>query len=424
MKKIITLIGLVLLTACSKEKEFKTDVSDYNKYLTDSNFENTSKYYRLWNSKIKSDSLQTLALGNVAKEYGRFFKRSGEITYLKQAERALKKALNEAAIGKSGYLRALARNYIAQHRFKEALELAQRAREMGSGVYASQSLLFDLHMELGNYTTASKYLDSIQNNSDFGYLIRVAKWNDHIGDLQTAIRFMEKAKSKADSSKNPGLRLWAYTNLADFYGHDGRIDDAYQHYLMALELDPNNAYAKKGIAWIVFSHERNAKEALRIIEAVEKTNNSPDLDLLIAEIAEYLDNEVLEINALKTFQAKTQNKAYGEMYNTHKVENYLGNGDMTNKALNIASREVTNRPTPETYDLLAYSHLKSGNQEKALELMEAHVSGKTFEPMAQFHMAQIYKANGYLDKVEALKKELEEATFELGPNMEKAIQDL
>ena len=368
--------------------------------------------------------MQTLALANVAKEYGRFFKTSGEITYLKQAERALKKVLDEAAIGKSGYMRALARNYIAQHRFKEALELAQRAREMGSGVYASQSLLFDLHMELGNYATASKYLDSIQNNSDFGYLIRVAKWNDHKGDLKTAIRFMEKAKEKADSSKNLGLRLWAYTNLADFYGHDGRIEDSYQHYLMALELDPNNAYAKKGVAWIVFSHERNAKEALRIIEAVEKTNYSPDLDLLKAEIAEYLDNEALKINALKDFQTKTQNQDYGEMYNTHKVENYLGTGSMMNKALNIANKEVANRPTPETYDLLAYSHLKSGNQAIALELIEARVSGKTFEPMAQFHMAQIYKANGYLDKVEELKKELEEATFELGPNMERAIQDL
>ena len=424
MKKLLTLCTLALLFSCAKEKASITNAEDYNKYLTTSAVENTSKFFELWNGKIKSDSIQTMALANVAREYGRFFKTSGEIQYLKDAERALQKALDEAAVGKSGYLRALARNFIAQHRFKEALELAQKARKMGSGVNASQSLLFDVHMELGNYKTASKYLDSIQNMSDFGYLIRVAKWSDHKGDLDTAIRFMEKAKAKADSSKNLGLRLWAYTNLADFYGHDGRIEDAYQHYLKALKLDPNNAYAKKGIAWIVFSYERNPNEALRIIEAVEKTNQSPDLDLFKAEIADYLNDENAKIAALEDFDATVQNNLYGVMYNTHTIELHIENTKRVDTALEMAKEEITNRSTPETYDLLAYSYLKDGNTRKALELIEKHVQGKTFEPMAQYHMAQIYKANGNLDMVQSIKKELEEASFELGPNMAKAIQEL
>ncbi|MEM9361799.1 MAG: hypothetical protein AAGA43_04140 [Bacteroidota bacterium] len=424
MKKIITLAVLTLFFSCAKEKTSITNAEDYNTYLTISPVKNTSKFFELWNGKIKSDSLQTLALGNVASEYGRFFKTSGEIKYLKDAERALQKALNEAAIGKSGYLRALARNNIAQHRFKDALKLAQQARKMGSGANASQSLLFDIHMELGNYNTASKYLDSIQNMSDFGYLIRVAKWNDHKGDLETAIRFMEKAKEKADSSKNLGLRLWAYTNLADFYGHDGRIEDAYLHYLMALQLDSNNAYAKKGIAWIVFSYERNATEALRIIESIERTNRSPDLDLFKVEIAEYLKDDAAKTKALDDFQAKVQNKSYGVMYNTHNIEFYAENEETIEKALEIAKEEITNRSTPETYDLLAYSYLKDGNAGKALELMEKYVQGKTFEPTAQYHMAQIYKANGDIETVDSIKKELEDASFELGPNMAEAIQKL
>jgi hypothetical protein len=30
--------------------------------------------------------------------------------------------------------------------------------------------------------------------NDYDYLIRLAKWNDHKGDLKTAITFMEKAE--------------------------------------------------------------------------------------------------------------------------------------------------------------------------------------------------------------------------------------
>jgi len=66
------------------------------------------------------------------------------------AEKALNKAVEIAAIGKSGYYRALARNYISQHWFKEALELAKSSRAMGSGLQESRKLLFDVHMELGN----------------------------------------------------------------------------------------------------------------------------------------------------------------------------------------------------------------------------------------------------------------------------------
>ena len=225
-------LAIFFLVSCQEEgNDFKTDKKDYDQFLASKPVKATSKYFKLWDSKIKSDSMQLLSLGNVAAEYSRFFKGTGDIKYLKDAEHSLKKAVEIAAVSKSGYLRALSRNYISQHRFKEALELAEKARTFGSGVKETQSLLFDLHMELGNYDLANKYLDSIQNMSDFGYLIRVAKWNDHKGDLDTAITFMEKATDKAESSKNRGLLLWSYTNLADFYGHAGRIEDSYHLYL-------------------------------------------------------------------------------------------------------------------------------------------------------------------------------------------------
>ena len=57
-------------------------------------------------------------------------------------------------------------------------------------------------MELGNYAEAKKNLSKFYNTEDFDYLIRMAKWNDHIGDLPTAIKLMEKATSKAELNEN------------------------------------------------------------------------------------------------------------------------------------------------------------------------------------------------------------------------------
>ena len=421
----IFMLMLLFLVSCQqKETEFRTNSQDYDQFLAAQPVKPTSKYFQLWDNKIKSDSLQLLSLGNVAGEYNRFFSGTGNIRYLKDAEQSLKRAVEIAAIGKAGYLRALARNYISQHRFREALDLAEKARKFGSGVKETQSLLFDLHMELGNYDLANQYLDSIQNMSDFGYLIRVAKWNDHKGDLDTAINFMEKAMAKAESSKNKGLQLWSYTNLADFYGHAGRIEESYNLYLRALNIDPQNAYAKKGIAWIVYSHERNGKEALRILDSIMQKNQSPEYYLLKAEIADFMGNDMLRVQALDDYyKIVGNNPQYGDMYNAYNVD-FLLEMDVEQKAYKLAQEEVNNRPTPESYGWLAYSLLHLGENKKALELIEKHVMGATFEPAILHQAAEIYKANGKMEKVRELKQELMEAAYELGPIKEAQIASL
>jgi tetratricopeptide (TPR) repeat protein len=203
MKPIVYIISILLLLSCnSKNENGIAHKEDYNKFLSNDSIKTTSKYFELWNSKIKPDSVQLLSFGNVAGEYNRYFKETGDIEYLKKAEQALTKAVTIANIGKSGYRMALARNYISQHRFKEALVLAEEAKELAGGNTDTQSLLFDVHMELGNYQLAEQYLDSLKNMSDFGYMIRLAKWNDYKGDLDTTINFMEMARAKAESSKN------------------------------------------------------------------------------------------------------------------------------------------------------------------------------------------------------------------------------
>ncbi len=417
-------IILLVVFSCQSDPEFSTKVSDYEKFLSSETPKTTSKYFELWNSKIKADSLQLLSLGNVAGEYARYFSENGDIQYLKKAEKALSKAVEIAAVNRSGYLRALSRNYISQHRFKEALALAESARELGSGIKESHSLLFDIHMELGNYRLAERYLDSIKNMSDFGYLIRVAKWNDHKGDLDTTIRFMEKAMQKAESANNKTLKVWSYSNIADYYGHAGRIADSYRHYLKTLELDPANAYAKKGIAWIVFSHEKNGKEALRILNAAEKNYTSPDHYLLKSEIAEYMGMQEDAALYLDQYYNLVQDKAYGKMYTGHQVQFHIDESTNYNKALELALEEVNNRATPETYSLLAYAYFKKGELQKALEIVREHVDGKSHEPAVQLRLYEMYRAMGEKYRSVELEKAVTEARYELGPATMTKIESL
>ncbi|MEX0362678.1 MAG: hypothetical protein AB3N10_17015, partial [Allomuricauda sp.] len=118
MRLVLTLVTIFMVISCTtKEQKFATNPNDYNKFLITEAPKTTSKYFELWNSKITPDSTQLLSFGNVASEYNRYFKNTGDIKFLKKAEKALTKAVEIAAINKSGYYRALARNYISQHQF-------------------------------------------------------------------------------------------------------------------------------------------------------------------------------------------------------------------------------------------------------------------------------------------------------------------
>lgn len=423
--KYISLFLLILsIYSCNKKTNTITNQEDYNSYLTSNTSKTTSKYFKLWNSKIQPDSMQLLSFGIVGSEYNRYFKNTGDIKFLKKAEQSLKKAVAIAATGRAGYHRALARNYISQHRFKEALILANKALEIGNGLEDTHSLLFDVHMELGNYEEANNYLKKIKNFSNFGYLIRLAKWNDHLGNLDKTIQMMEKATAIAVAKKDKNLILWSYTNLADYYGHAGELKKSYNHYLKSLELDPNNAYAKKGIAWIVFSHEKNPKEALRILDSVTQNYKAPDYYILKSEIADYLGNERERLNNLDEFFNEIENPAYGVMYNSYTINLYLEDTQQYKKAITLAKKEVENRPTPESYGYLAYSYLKNGENKKALQIVTNHIENKTFEPNILLQAAEVYKKSGQEKKALKLKEELLGASYELGPVTTLKIEKL
>ncbi|WP_366183748.1 hypothetical protein [Flavobacterium ovatum] len=428
LKKIVGITAaILLLVSCDQTNKQITNPKDYNAFLEikeNKGMGFTLEEIKFWEAKYQADPVQNSYLGIIASNYSTLFQYTGDIKDLYKADDLLTKSNEVRNYAKVGTLRSLARNFIAQHRFKEALTLAEKALVIGEGKAESQKLLFDIQMELGNYDAALANLEAIKDMKDYDYLIRLAKWNDHKGDLDTAITFMEKARTIAEKEDNKTLKIWSYSNLGDFYGHAGRIQESYDSYLKTLSIDPNYTYALKGIAWIVFSHERNTKEAKRIIETIERTHNTPDFLLLKSEISSFEGDKEASKKYKKAYFDMLAQHNYGAMYNKYNTLIYADDKMTANKALEIAKVEVDHRPTPDSYNLLAWSYLKTGDAKKALHIMNEKVVGKSFEPHVQYHLAMIYKANNKMEKVPGLKKELESSIYELGPEFEAKIQKL
>jgi tetratricopeptide (TPR) repeat protein len=427
--KILPLLIFTILSisSCTNKPSQITKTSDYEKYLNikdNKSIDFANREISFWQTKIDAAPNQKMYLGMLASNYGTLFQYTGNINDLYKSEELLTQYNEAYKYSRVSTIRSLARNYISQHRFNEALNLAYKALAIGEARKETQKLLFDVQMEVGNYPEALKNLNAIRNLNDYDYLIRLAKWNDHKGDLKTAITFMEKARDIAIEDDNKVLKIWSYSNLGDFYGHAGRIQESYDSYLKTLEIDPNYSYALKGIAWIVFSHERNTTEANRIITAIAKTHDTPDFYLLKSQIAQFSGNKSEETANKNAYFAMLKKYNYGAMYNKYNVLIYADDKTTASKALEIAKIEVDHRPTPDSYDLLAWSYLNLGQNKKALEIAQKHVVGKSFEPKVQYHLAMIYKMNNFGEKVEPIKEELLSSTYELGPTMEKKIVQL
>lgn len=430
--KIIKLFLLLVMTFvfsnCTNKKSNKvTNKQDYKVYLEvndNKELQDINKEIEFWQTKFDKAPNQSSYLITLASHYSQLFAITGKIDDLYKAEKLLLEANTKFVEQNSGIHRAIARNYISQHRFKEALTHLEKADKLGENKIGTQKMLFDVYMELGSYDLAKEKLTTIQLPNDFDYLIRLAKWNDHKGDLDTAISSMEKALKIAEKENNKGLKIWVYSNIGDFYGHAGRIEDSYKYYLKTLEEDNHNTYALKGIAWIAFSHERNSEQALEIIDNIESKHLVPDLYLLKAEIAEFQNNKIEETNAIATYNKILASHNYGDMYNKYNVLLMAENPTQVDAALKIAMKEVQNRPTPESFDLLAWSYFKMGKKAKALEIIQNHTIGKSFEPHIVYHNAEILKANNQTTELAPMKKELVASIYELGPSLESKIKNL
>ncbi|MDP2685949.1 MAG: hypothetical protein Q8O62_01935 [Aequorivita sp.] len=425
MKKIITILTIAILFGCQEKPKEITDSKDYDQYLVTAKTpgkDAINKELEFWQNKFNNDSTNLMEMGRLAGIHAALFGSTGNISELKTSETLLKKTHDISARDKDSYLRSLAHNYISQHRFKEAQVLLDSAYTYEDNRKETEMMLFDVAMELGEYNRADTLLGKIKDPKDFNYLIRLAKWSDHNGNLDAAIKYLEQAKQIAEERDNKGFKSWIYSNIGDFYGHAGRFEDSYNSYLKTLTIEPDNHYVKKQIAWMVYSSEKNTKEANRILDSVMVNHKAPDYYLLKGEMAEYEGNTSEAKKQYDMFLKATENVDYGDMYNTYLITLYAETNP--EKALALAAKEITNRATPETYQLLAYSQLKAGDKVAALKTIEEYVVGKTSEPNALFHSALIYKANGMNDKVTPIKEELMGAFYELGPVKAKEIEKL
>lgn len=412
---------------CSCNSKQVVSPGDYQAFVSDNKsfdhaLEKVNAEIRFWQNRLMADTGNYVEMMKLAVQHTHRFKLSGQVNDLHVADSFFNRCLAKVRYTEPELYFSIAQNAISQHRFQEAWNYLQLADSLGVNPYVIKLLKFDAAMETGRYEQAVYNLSQIKDVESFDYLIRKAKLEDHVGHSDNAIHFMEMAVKQAESRGINSMILWAKSNLADMYSHAGRVTEAYKKYLDVLQMDSAYLYALKGIAWIAFSHDKNTREAKRILHYILSKTKMPELYLMLADIAEWEKQDSLQKEYITVFLNEAGQPSYGNMYNKYLIKIYADHLHDLNRAKRLAEKEIAGRPTPEAYSWLAWVYYREGNFTKANELITEFVLGKSFEPEVMLHAAFILKESGREKEAKKLFSHCQSSAFELGPLITREIR--
>ena len=423
-KTLVLVLLIVTISSCQntgivQEKE----IAGYLTTSTNKKLEEIETDISFWSGKlnvVKDDMASQIKLGKL---YSKRFQNSGDINDVHKSDSFYKAAHQLQKLFSSGTYRSLEMNCVTQHQFKEASAYLDSAFEKGDDKYITLLQQFDVAVELGDYLRATTILQQFKYKNTFEYYTRESKLLDHKGEADASLAAMEKAVTKAIESKNDELILWAKSNLADMYGHQNRIKESYRLYKEVLKEDLHYYHALKGIAWIAYSHDNNTILAKKILTYLQTVHPVPDYDFLLAEIAAYENNNTQKDFYTSRFLKAVSNPAYGDMYNKYVFSIMSDELNNYSSALHIANVEVNNRPTPQSYDLLAWAYYKSNRLQEAELIASTYIVKRNYEPDALFHLGVIYKHTGNKELAKKYLNEALESGYELGPVVTNEIKE-
>jgi len=410
MKYFITSL-IILISIAAHGSTILSETSILTAFQPNPAINKNQQEVSFWTDKYNNiPSQRSTYAVKLASAYSGSFNLTGEIEHLIKAENLLLEALEPNPLNKSAIQRSLAKNYISQHRFCEALDLLNNALTLKEGMRATKLMQYDVYMELNEQPIALQTLSEIENQNSFEVLIRKAKWEDHEGRLDRAIVLLEEAKILATESRNIGQMSWIYSNLGDFYGHQGNYEKSKEHFISAIDLNPADWYSVKGLAWMSWSLNNDAHMALSLLDRISLTNKTPSIQWLALEIKSSMgeNNPIQKERLIQDLRSEN----YGSMYDHILFEEAVATQNAT-EATRIAIRQVSERPTAQSYAMLARAYDLNDQTEIANAIIDQHIINQTYEPGVLSMVYPVLESESNNQKM--IYHELKEAKYELGP---------
>jgi tetratricopeptide (TPR) repeat protein len=278
-----------------------------------------------------------------------------------RASEVLKSVLKEDPVQYDA-LRMLGAIDLSQHRFRDALSVADRARDLRPTDAWNYGVMGDALIELGEYDKAFQAFDTMMSiRPGAAAYARVSYARELRGDLQGALQAMEFAE-KSTPPQDPEAQAWYVTHIGELYLRMGMLDESDRAFRRAAFVFSNYPPAMIGQGKVkVARGDRDGALSLYI----DQIRRTPTLDLA-ARIGDL----------------------YAEAGNTHESEHYYQLAEdlagppiaqteanlalflaehnrKLDEALKIAETVAATRRDIFTEDALAWTYFKLGRLDQA-----------------------------------------------------------
>lgn len=314
----------------------------------------------------------------------------------------------------------LMRYSILQHRFKEASEWLEKAKQNGLKKYDLLTSSFDVDFELGNYFSASNQLKEMKSSDDYGYFFRRSKMDHLNGSLDSSILAMMRAAKLEESS--PYLTQVALSNAADLYIHAGDLQQAVDLYKNCIHLNSADFHSMMGLGWIALVNDKNDSLAEKIFSFVRSKNKLPDPLFKLVQMAQVRGDRLQEKKWAETFALQATDPIYGNMYNKYMIELYTGILNDPSRAERISELELENRTTPQTCAWYAWSLFSNNKKAEAYEQFEKNVSGRPLEGLELYWMGKLMQGMNKGYNAQAFFKAAYINKYDLSPAILKDLE--
>src|ERR1041385_489497 len=192
-----------------------------------------------------------------------------------RASEVLKSVLKEDPVQYDA-LRMLGAIDLSQHRFRDALSLGDRARELRPTDAWNYGVMGDALIELGEYDKAFQTFDTMMTlRPSAAAYARVSYARELRGDVEGALQAMDLAE-KSTPPQDPEALAWYAAHIGELYLRMGMLDEADRAYRRAAFVFPNYPAAMIGLGKIkVARGDREGALALYL----DQMKRTPTLDL-------------------------------------------------------------------------------------------------------------------------------------------------
>ncbi|HET6763940.1 MAG TPA: tetratricopeptide repeat protein [Longimicrobiaceae bacterium] len=347
-----------------------------------------------YEARVKADPFSALDVGKLASLHARRARETGDWEDYLRAEKEARTSLELRAQRNGQGFSTLAGALMAQHRFVEARQVAERYVAQDPASPSARGLLAEIELELGQYEEVRPLFGSLQADArNLAVAPRLARWAEINGRTNEAREILYRASHDAEARGDMPLEqvAWFHLRTGDLELRAGRLDAAERAYGLGLRAHPGDARLLDGMARLAAARGQ-WEQALAYGEQGLAKVLDPATLALMSEVALARGDAAKAEEYAKVMQVSVarQKGSYHRAWALF----LLDHGQEVAPVAAQARGDIATRRDVYGWDLLAWTLHRQGRGAEARQAMGQALRMGTEDAQLFYHAGAIARAAG------------------------------